>query len=142
MGVAILSGILSALEQLHSGTSTPSGQAPKRLPTRFVACVKRQISARRVETTLNSSRVEVICGDNVTGAKKGDIIILGCKPQMAGEILKEEGMAEAIEGKLLVSILAGVTLDALVAMVPESTRVVRAMPNTASKVRPCREGAL
>jgi pyrroline-5-carboxylate reductase len=62
------------------------------------------------------------------------VVILGCKPQMYQEILGEEGMAAALEGKLLVSILAGVKIEQLKAVVPGSTRVVRAMPNTASKV--------
>jgi len=54
---------------------------------------------------------------------------------MYAELLGEEGMSEALEGKLLVSILAGVKIAALREVVPGSTRVVRAMPNTASKVR-------
>lgn len=54
---------------------------------------------------------------------------------MYAELLGEEGMSEALEGKLLVSILAGVKIAALREVVPDSTRVVRAMPNTASKVR-------
>ncbi len=44
-------------------------------------------------------------------------------------------MKEALEGKLLISILAGVTIAQLEAMVLPSTKVVRAMPNTPCKVR-------
>lgn len=44
-------------------------------------------------------------------------------------------MFEALEGKLLISILAGVTIRQLAGWVPSSTRVVRAMPNTPCKVR-------
>lgn len=44
-------------------------------------------------------------------------------------------MKEALEGKLLISILAGVTIAQLQAMVGASTKVVRAMPNTPCKVR-------
>ena len=62
------------------------------------------------------------------------MVILCCKPQMYAEVLGEEGVPEALEGKLLVSILAGVNIAALREVVPSSTRVVRAMPNTASKV--------
>jgi len=43
-------------------------------------------------------------------------------------------MAEALEGKLLISILAGVTIRQLTSWVLSSTRVVRAMPNTPCKV--------
>lgn len=45
-------------------------------------------------------------------------------------------MAEALEHKLLISILAGTTISQLVSWVPQSTRVVRAMPNTPCKVSP------
>lgn len=44
-------------------------------------------------------------------------------------------MASALEGKLVISILAGSTISQLQACVPSSTRVVRAMPNTPCKVR-------
>ena len=59
-----------------------------------------------------------------------------CKPQIAQKILSEPGMQEALDGKLLISILAGVTIAQLEAMVLPSTKVVRAMPNTPCKVRP------
>lgn len=57
-----------------------------------------------------------------------------CKPQLAHIILSEQGMTEALEGKLLISILAGVTIRQLTGWVSSSTRVVRAMPNTPCKV--------
>ena len=44
-------------------------------------------------------------------------------------------MQEALDGKLLISILAGVTIAQLEAMILPSTKVVRAMPNTPCKVR-------
>lgn len=58
---------------------------------------------------------------------------LSCKPQVAQTILGEPGMQEVLENKLLISILAGVTIGQLTKMVKPTTRVVRAMPNT-----PCR----
>jgi pyrroline-5-carboxylate reductase len=58
-----------------------------------------------------------------------------CKPQLAQSILTDQGMSDALEGKLLISILAGMTISQLKAWVPASTRVVRAMPNTPCKVR-------
>lgn len=44
-------------------------------------------------------------------------------------------MKEALEGKLLISILAGVTISQMTAWVLPSTKVIRAMPNTPCKVR-------
>ena len=62
------------------------------------------------------------------------LIMLSCKPQLAEIILSEPGLKEALEGKLLISILAGVTIKQLTAMVSPQTKVVRAMPNTPCKV--------
>ena len=45
-------------------------------------------------------------------------------------------MQEALENKLLISILAGVTISQLTQMVGPTTKVVRAMPNTPCKVSP------
>lgn len=56
------------------------------------------------------------------------------KPQVAHQILVEDGMSAAVEGKLVISICAGVTMSQLRSWVPESSTVVRAMPNTPCKV--------
>lgn len=56
------------------------------------------------------------------------------KPNIAKIILSEEGMEAALDGKLLVSICAGVTIAQLKSWVPASVNVVRAMPNTPCKV--------
>lgn len=60
--------------------------------------------------------------------------LLSCKPQMAKTLLTEAGMAEALEDKLVISILAGATIAQLTESVPTSCRVVRAMPNTPTRV--------
>jgi len=57
-----------------------------------------------------------------------------CKPQLAHSILHEPGIKEALGGKLLISILAGVTIAQLEEWVLPTTRIVRAMPNTPCKV--------
>lgn len=57
-----------------------------------------------------------------------------CKPQLAQSILAEEGIKDALDGKLLISILAGVTISQMKAWVHDSTKVIRAMPNTPCKV--------
>jgi pyrroline-5-carboxylate reductase len=62
------------------------------------------------------------------------IFPLSCKPQIARAILSEPGMEDALENKLLISILAGVTISQLTQMVGPTTKVVRAMPNTPCKV--------
>ena len=58
-----------------------------------------------------------------------------CKPHQAQTILGQNGMGEALNGKLLISILAGITISQLTTWVPPTTKVVRAMPNTPCRVR-------
>lgn len=62
------------------------------------------------------------------------VVCYSCKPQLAAHLLLAPGMSEALEGKLLISILAGTTISMMREWVPESCTVVRSMPNTPSKV--------
>ncbi|KAL2136302.1 hypothetical protein VTI74DRAFT_4336 [Chaetomium olivicolor] len=154
MGIAILSGILASLDEMQdasgkpssSGTSTPlyETSTTHRLPSRFICCVRRPESAKKLKTTFAShlGAVSIAQNANVPSVQKSDVIILACKPYMVQEVLSEPGMAAALEGKLLISILAGVTesqiestLAAANGDTPVRCRVVRAMPNTASLIR-------
>lgn len=77
----------------------------------------------------------ILVQNNLEAFQKGDVIVLGCKPQMVRDILAEKGVKEALKGKLLVSICAGLRIESMQEWVDSSTKVVRAMPNTPSKVR-------
>ena len=158
MGIAILSGILSSLNDISSskpgsasGVSTPQIQeeVPSRLPSNFIACVRRHESAKRVASALLglSDNVKITEGRNVEAVRESEVILLGCKPQMVKDVLSEPGMADALKGKLLISICAGVTVDQIQGYLdgplPKSDSavegrpctIVRAMPNTASLIR-------
>ena len=154
MGIAILSGILTSLDEMQdpnakpsvSGTSTPLYETSPttRLPSRFIACVRRPESVKKLKATFAShlSSVSIAQNANVPSVQKADVVILGCKPYMVQEVLSEPGMAAALEGKLLISILAGVPesqIENVLATAnnnqPVGCRVVRAMPNTASLIR-------
>lgn len=140
MGVAVLSGVLSSLQ---TGTTAQMDNPPSTLPSRFIATVKRPESEDRVKSALgNPSNLTVVRGDNIGAAKAADIVILACKPWMVGTVLGEPGMAEALGGKMLVSVLAGVTGEHIRGVlygdgpVPEGgCTVVRAMFNTAAVIR-------
>jgi pyrroline-5-carboxylate reductase len=160
MGIAILSGILSSiyefqpskpaflLQQTISGTSTPA-EAPSRLPSKFIACVRRPESAKKVKTAraTHLKVVQIRQNDNVNACNEADVVLLGCKPYMVNDILAVEGMREALQGKLLISICAGVPITQIetalygseVSRSKEDTstscKIVRAMPNTASGIR-------
>jgi pyrroline-5-carboxylate reductase len=146
MGIAIVSGILDSIKHpgmaastnrpSSSGTSTPISIASvtHRMPNKFVACVKRDESARNLRHTFEKGSVNILCRENVKGAKAADLILLGAKPNMCKEILMQDGMREALEGKLLISIATGVTIAQMREWCPDSTHIVRAMPNVPCKV--------
>ncbi|KAK8135749.1 pyrroline-5-carboxylate reductase [Apiospora sp. TS-2023a] len=159
MGIAILSGILSSLADLeapkpiqspmHNSTTDPlDDPLPTRLPSRFIACVRRTESAKRVKKALwaHSSIVKVVQRENVAAVSQAEVILLACKPSMVSELLGEPGMSKALHGKLLISICVGVTTEQIETVlhgaVPQHDpevdgrcRVVRAIPNTAAQIR-------
>ncbi|KAL8774256.1 MAG: hypothetical protein Q9209_001007 [Squamulea sp. 1 TL-2023] len=163
LGIAILSGILTSLSSVNSsepspspsGTNTPAGpyedDLPSRMPSRFIACVTRDASAKRVKTALSSnlSSVTILKKENLKGVQQADVILLACKPKnLKDGILREPGMREALKGKLVISILAGTSVESLKENVygPDSPKdkdpsvegrctFVRVMPNTASLIR-------
>ena len=67
--------------------------------------------------------------DNAAAANACDIAILSVKPQTARDVLTAPGVADALAGKLLISICAGVRLHQLASWCPAAS-VIRAMPNT------------
>ncbi|TVY13145.1 Pyrroline-5-carboxylate reductase [Lachnellula arida] len=152
MGIAILSGILSSLSSSSSSsspsspnkstsTSSPS-ETPSRLPSRFIACVRSPTRAAQIQTALSPhlNLITIMQNENVDACTRADIVLLACKPYMVSSILRAEGMRSALRSKLLISICAGVTKDAILdslSLSPgsEEVTVVRAMPNTASQIR-------
>lgn len=152
MGIAILGGILDSISSIEasktlkpsaSGTSTPAEEPPQRLPTKFNACVKRHESAKKVRADLSkyNGNLTIYENENVKPVQEADVVLLCCKPQMVGAILQAEGMPKALEGKLVISICAGVPAEQIETILtetgakPDSCTIVRAMPNTAAAVR-------
>jgi len=157
MGIAITSGLLSSLHpqsSLHRlapgyprweshtpGVSTPTNDAESdpTLPSRFIACVNREESAKRLRGEFRSlvggEAIEVTVRQNIAAVQQSDVVLLCCKPQVAHLILNESGAKEALAGKLLISILAGITIAQLSNWVLPSTTIIRAMPNTPCRIR-------
>ncbi|PWN39267.1 pyrroline-5-carboxylate reductase [Ceraceosorus guamensis] len=113
----------------------------KYLPSTFYACVARQESGRRLKSLFANERegeegsVQVVVGDNLLAARRSDVVLLACKPHMVADILREQGMQDALKGKLVISICAGLRIQQIAACLHPSSTVVRAMPNTPSKIR-------
>ena len=64
--------------------------------------------------------------------QNADMILLAVKPQNAAEALAQ--CKKALEGKALMSIVAGVTVSRLQAMIDGTPRILRIMPNTPALV--------
>lgn len=77
--------------------------------------------AHDIRTTRDNAELTAAC----------DVVVLAVKPQVIDKILPP--IASALRSNaLVVSIAAGVPIEALESRLPEGTRVVRTMPNTAA----------
>lgn len=69
--------------------------------------------------------------DNDALVRWSDVIVISVKPQIVDRVLGAIGSGMS-SGDLVISIAAGVPIDAIEARLPAGSRVVRAMPNTAA----------
>lgn len=69
---------------------------------------------------------------NAELARQADVVFLCHKPDQLNAVAAQVG--EGAEGTTIVSILAGVTLDALRSAYPRASRVIRLMPNVAVEI--------
>jgi pyrroline-5-carboxylate reductase len=71
--------------------------------------------------------------DSLEAARAATVIILCVKPNQLGPLLNTDAMREALAGKVVISIAAGVRLQQLQNWLPASA-LIRAMPNTAATI--------
>ncbi|KAK4503094.1 hypothetical protein PRZ48_006521 [Zasmidium cellare] len=155
MGTAILAGIMEYLSEtdkdLLTGATrsetvqeTKDESAPRKLPTKFNACVRSRESADRIRKQLGkfNARLTVRENDSLPAVKQADVVLLACEPDAVRSILSAEGVREALAGKLLISVCGGITEkqmhDTLYGESSEDIQkctVVRAMPNVAAAIR-------
>ena len=72
--------------------------------------------------------------DNHALLRESDVLVLSVKPQVIDKVLTEVG-GEVRADQLVVSVAAGVPLEALEGRLPAGSRVVRAMPNMPATVQ-------
>ncbi|MEO0604649.1 MAG: pyrroline-5-carboxylate reductase, partial [Myxococcota bacterium] len=113
LGEAILQGLLAAPEA----------------PQVSAVTVRREAVAERL-----AKYPVAVEHDNVRAIATSDIAVLAVKPKNARDLLTAPGVTEALHGKVLVSLCAGVTTAQLASWAPEA-RIVRAMPNTPCLIR-------
>jgi len=116
-------------------------------PAALTACVHHQESADKIsEKFAKSSKVDVLANENVRGVREGAIIILGVEPSVYETVLAEEGMRDALAGKILVSLVGGVPIAKLKSAIygvnasakvdrEKQCQIIRVTPSTASAVR-------
>lgn len=81
----------------------------------------------RLESVI--AELDVAGASNVEAVSRADTVIVAVKPQFVSAVLKEISPALGPDD-VVISIAAGVRINALERDLPENTAVVRAMPNT------------
>ena len=69
-----------------------------------------------------------IMKDNLSLVQAVDCVLLAVKPVYAADVIRE--VYDALNGKFVISIVAGWTYEMLKDALPDATRFVRVMPNT------------
>jgi pyrroline-5-carboxylate reductase len=99
------------------------------LPKHVTATVRHEEKAATLAKELGVS----VCTDNGKAVKNADIILLGVKPQVVGEVLKQI-KAELGKDTLIISVAASVPTAYIEQRVGDKISVIRVMPNTCSTV--------
>ncbi|PIA94858.1 Pyrroline-5-carboxylate reductase [Cercospora beticola] len=144
MGNAILSGIFQSLNEQNKLHQSSSDR--QLIPSRFVASVRRPEGAQKIKSELRHypqfEKLSIYQNDNTSAAKEADVVILACAPNKPASILQAPGMKEALSGKLLIHILAGVSVKDVQEQLHDTTApetsqctIVRTLPNAAAAVR-------
>ncbi|KXT10306.1 hypothetical protein AC579_1120 [Pseudocercospora musae] len=139
LGTAILLGLLSGAPTSCAPHGLDANDAKVNTPSRFIACVRRNESADAVKRALKNSgsdpsnAVDIRVCDNVNAVQQADIILLAIQPHLLHNLLSEPGMRKALDGRLVISVLAGSTVHDIRAALEHSGttqhQIVRAMPN-------------
>ncbi|KAJ9616660.1 hypothetical protein H2200_000379 [Cladophialophora chaetospira] len=130
MATALLLSILRSTS--HLGTP----------PKRVIVSVRTSESLKRLKSILAEygGQVEFLVGDNVRVANAANTVLLGHKPYMLDSILGADGMAEALRGKAIISLLAGVSAKQILEKVHQigdttRTSVLLVVPNMGAHVQ-------
>ncbi|CAO2651311.1 Nn.00g096080.m01.CDS01 [Neocucurbitaria sp. VM-36] len=135
LGTPILKGLINA-----------TGESQAANFDKYIACVQSEKSEQRLSDLFpehkKSGKLFLSRGNNVKAAQESDIIILGIDPSDVEATLKQDGLAQALKGKLLISVAAGWSREKLEKLVStsdaskeeEKTWVLRTLPNVAAQV--------
>ncbi len=85
----------------------------------------------QIRSILQEKNIAVFT-DNAKAIQNADVVVLAVKPQVLASVLKP--LHGLFENKLIISIVAGVTIDTI-ATLTGTQRIVRVMPNTPALVQ-------
>ncbi|KAK6382658.1 hypothetical protein LTS17_003327 [Exophiala oligosperma] len=125
MGSALLSGVLQSLKgkeqpEFTFTISAPSSSSLERLRQQFGA---------------GHGGVDIIItADNVAAAREARVVILGFQPQQLAQVFEDANLVAEMHGKLIVSLLAGVSLLKLADKISPQQRITRVIPSIGAQV--------
>ncbi|PYI26219.1 coenzyme F420-dependent NADP oxidoreductase [Aspergillus indologenus CBS 114.80] len=145
MGTAILKGLLQA-QTAPPSTSTSTSTTPP-LPKSYIATTRSTTSATKLTnqftpylfpTNPDTPSVTILHGPdaNRTAIQNATTILLCIDPADIPTFFADGALRAALSGKLLISIAAGWTRAALLALAPDAPdlQIIRTLPNMAALV--------
>lgn len=120
MGSSILQGLLAA-------------EAFAAADIRVTNRTNASAASRSWPAPVTSLSLETDSQANLVAVAGADIVVVGVKPGMVADLLREIGPALA-PGAVVVSVAAAVTIAAMEELLPSAVAVVRSMPNTPTAV--------
>ncbi|KAF7900966.1 hypothetical protein EAF00_003187 [Botryotinia globosa] len=99
MSIAILSGIPSSVNTPQVPRTIPPITSEKSTSSKFIACIRRPESAKKVRQTLSpyllTSSITILQNENVLTVQRATVIVLACKPYTVNEIISKPDMAQS-----------------------------------------------
>lgn len=134
-------GIGNLGQPILSSLLSESGSDENAKFERYIACVRSEVSesklSKKFPVAVKSGKLSISRGDNVKAAKNADIVLLGVDPADVETTLKQDGLSDALSGKLLISLAAGWTranIEQLLSSSKDRIWVIRTLPNIAAQV--------
>jgi pyrroline-5-carboxylate reductase len=134
-------GIGNLGQPILSSLLSESGSDKNAKFERYIACVRSEVSetklSQKFPEAVKSGKLTISRGDNVKAAKDADIVLLGVDPADVDSTLKQDGLSDALSGKLLISLAAGWTranIERLLSSSKDRIWVIRTLPNIAAQV--------
>lgn len=143
-----MTGLVASLDR-EAGPLNSVNASHKTAPTRCFACIRRPESAAPISKALplhaiDQKIVTILIGENVRAVREAALVLLTCHPTSMRSVLSAPGVAQALQGKLLISLLGGVSVAGIAATLnsacPQDTDpekkyyVMRAMSNVAAAI--------